>query len=427
MLHVILLILKIIGLLLLAILGLLLLIILIVLLVPIRYKVNAEHGETIRVEGRANWLLHLVRARVSHIEGIFHIRVMVLWFTLFDNLEPKQPKEKKPGKRAARKKADKLSGKKSELSAKQAKDTGDQNKSMGAAAGPDNTAKREATESKEGRPAVTESKITEPKITESMAAEPAAAKRETAEPVTESKPAEKPTEAALQTTPGEPEAATKTEALIKPIEQAVISKKAVQAEKHDKETRVGEADSSGQSRKKKNIFIKINEKIKDIKERMKGIIEKIKGVKERISTFFRELKNKIVKLYDTVVNIRNKIGLISAFIKDKLNREGFRITYSSLKKLLKHILPTRLKSRIIFGTGDPCSTGQALGAMGILYSFYGDKVQIIPDFENKVFEGKHYARGRIRLATLLIIVIKLLLDKRFQQLKRNFQILKEAL
>jgi hypothetical protein len=385
MFHVILLILKIIGLLLLAILGLLLLVILIVLLVPIRYKVNAEHGETIRVEGRANWLLHLVRARVSHIEGIFHIRVMVLWFTLFDNLEPKQPKEKKPGKRAVRKKADKLSGKKSEPAAKQAKDTGDQNKSMGAAAGPDNTAKREATGSKEGKPVVTEP----------MAAEP--------------------------------EAATKTEALMKPIEQAVISKKAVQAEKHDKAAPVGEADSFDQNKKKKNIFIKINEKIKDIKERMKGIIEKIKGVKERIGTFFRELKNKIVKLYDTVVNIRNKIGLISAFIKDKLNREGFRITYSSLKKLLKHILPTRLKSRIIFGTGDPCSTGQALGAMGILYSFYGDKVQIIPDFENKVFEGKHYARGRIRLVTLLIIVIKLLLDKRFQQLKRNFQILKEAL
>jgi hypothetical protein len=65
--------------------------------------------------------------------------------------------------------------------------------------------------------------------------------------------------------------------------------------------------------------------------------------------------------------------------------------------------------------------------MGILYGFYGDRVVIIPDFENKVFEGKHYARGRIRLITLLIIVIKLISDKRFKRLKSNFLILKEAL
>ena len=103
------------------------------------------------------------------------------------------------------------------------------------------------------------------------------------------------------------------------------------------------------------------------------------------------------------------------------------MTYGSIGKLLKHILPRKLKANIIYGTGDPCSTGQILGALSILYSMYGDRVTIIPDFENQRFEGNAMARGRIRLVTILIIVIKLILDKRFRQLRNNVRLLKEAL
>lgn len=160
---------------------------------------------------------------------------------------------------------------------------------------------------------------------------------------------------------------------------------------------------------------------------LKKILLKITKIKDKIITFFQEWINKIKKLFESATSIKQKKDLVFDFIKDELNREGFKLTYSSLRRLLKHILPTKLKSKIIFGTGDPCSTGQALGAMSILYSLYGDKIRIIPDFENSRFEGTHYARGRIRLITLLIIVIKLILDKRFKSLKRNFIILKEAL
>jgi len=153
----------------------------------------------------------------------------------------------------------------------------------------------------------------------------------------------------------------------------------------------------------------------------------VKKIKEIISTFFQGMKDKIRKWIESSVNIKRKIALLLEFVKDEINQEAFKLTYFSLIKLLKHILPTKLKSSIIFGTGDPCSTGQALGALSILYSFYGDKIQITPDFENKRFEGRLAARGRIRLVTILIIVIKLILDKRFKYLKSNMKTLKEAL
>ncbi|MDI9508814.1 MAG: DUF2953 domain-containing protein [Clostridiales bacterium] len=152
-----------------------------------------------------------------------------------------------------------------------------------------------------------------------------------------------------------------------------------------------------------------------------------KRIKEKLMGLLRRIKNKIISMIQRLIAIKHKGALIIDFIRNDVNKEGFRFTYKSLIKLLKHLLPRKLESNLIFGTGDPCSTGQALGGFALLYSFYGDKLQITPDFENKVFKGKHYARGRIRIWTLLIIIIKLLLDKRFKELKTNFQLLKEAL
>ena len=164
-----------------------------------------------------------------------------------------------------------------------------------------------------------------------------------------------------------------------------------------------------------------------IKDKLFYLLNKIIQLKDKTLAFFRAIKERIIRWLTTISDWKNKGSLILEFLKDEINKEGFRISFIKVKKLLKHILPTKLKSQIIFGTGDPCSTGQAIGAMSVLYGIYGNKIKIIPDFENKILEGKHDAKGRIRVITILMIVIKLILDKRFKRLKNNFQILKEAL
>lgn len=157
------------------------------------------------------------------------------------------------------------------------------------------------------------------------------------------------------------------------------------------------------------------------------VYRKLKNIKSRITAFFKGIKRKITAWIRNIGDIRQKIGLVTEFMQNERNKEGFQVTLNSLRKLLKHLLPTQIKSRLVFGTGDPCSTGQALGVLGMFYGLYRDKVVIIPDFEKKRLEGEHRARGRIRLITILIIVIKLMFDKRFKQLRNSFKILKEAL
>ena len=98
MLHIILLILKIIGIVLAVVLGMLFLVLISVLFVPVRYRIRAERQEgddspPVEVYVKVTWLLHLVNVLVRY-PGRVAVRVRILVFTLFRLPQ----KEKKPGR-----------------------------------------------------------------------------------------------------------------------------------------------------------------------------------------------------------------------------------------------------------------------------------------------------------------------------------------
>ena len=82
MLHILLLILKIIGIILAAILGIIILLLGIVLFVPIRYEISAKCDgtvETLKAKAKATWLLHLLRADVLVKGNKIKWQVRVAW------------------------------------------------------------------------------------------------------------------------------------------------------------------------------------------------------------------------------------------------------------------------------------------------------------------------------------------------------------
>lgn len=331
MLHIIFLILKIIGIILLSVLCLLIALILIVLLVPIRYKVEAEHGEHLLVEGRISWLAHIIRANIAVQDGINRIRLRIFGFTIFDSL------------RTAKKKSEKV------------------------------------------RKSVNKSRIRKNKTDIQNHEE------------------------------------------IKELNNTYINDDYnKQGDKHENE-QSPDRRSSELYLDQETSRLDEDKKEEQHESRFRKIFHKIKSIYQSILNFFHRLWSKIKALLTKALRIKHKIKLVQDFISEEINREGLKVALTSIIKLFKHIFPTKLKLRLTFGTGDPCSTGQALGAFSVLYGLYGDNISITPDFENKVFEGKHYAKGRIRIGSLLIIVIKLLLDKKFKKLLRNVKILKEAL
>lgn len=82
MLHVVLLILKIIGIILAALLGLLLLILLLLLFVPIRYKGRLQKEKELLVRAKVTWLLHMVSVPVVFQEGTLSARIKLFGITI---------------------------------------------------------------------------------------------------------------------------------------------------------------------------------------------------------------------------------------------------------------------------------------------------------------------------------------------------------
>lgn len=383
MLHIILMILKLIGFVILALLGLILLIILTTLLVPIRYRIAVEHGEVFYAKGRVHWLLHIIHAEVSYVEDKLHIIVRLFGIVIYDNLKPKEPKARK------RKSAKLNTGTHPIKRSKSGK-------TQYAKRIKDNKTKADSN-------ILIETPTTNPKVSKIQQESYDSIGSSTSDDRFELSNIED-TENIIVPEKKEPEISFANRK----------NNKTDENRKDDNSRKEIPLETEQQtSEKKKSFFQKLSERFHEFKEKL------ISGIKN----FIEKIRN----LFTTVKTFQHKGNLIYEFIRNEMNRQGFSVTFTSLKKMLKHILPTKLKSEIVFGTGDPCSTGQLLGVLGFLYGFYGDKIRITPDFENSRLEGKHDARGRIRLVTILIIVVKLILDKRFKQLKTNATLLKEAL
>ena len=99
LLHILLFLLKLIGIVLLVILGLILLILAIVLLTPIRYRIGASKYQTIQAEGKVTWLFRLIEMVFKLDTGAeegkrLHLSFRIAWLKLYDNQKPKEKRIK---------------------------------------------------------------------------------------------------------------------------------------------------------------------------------------------------------------------------------------------------------------------------------------------------------------------------------------------
>lgn len=101
MLHILLMILKIIGILLLCIIGVLLLVIALVLFVPLRYRIKASKEDTIYANAKITWLCHIVSVRVEYKEEVL-CKVKIFGIPFYDLSKADEKAEKKAAKQKAK-------------------------------------------------------------------------------------------------------------------------------------------------------------------------------------------------------------------------------------------------------------------------------------------------------------------------------------
>lgn len=135
---------------------------------------------------------------------------------------------------------------------------------------------------------------------------------------------------------------------------------------------------------------------------------KQKPPKKEVFKKFKQRYNDFKKNFASFVEKRDKI--LKEY-EDEGNRRAVSRAFRAVGKVLRHVLPKKHRIRICFGTGDPATTGEILGA-GYAASFMlGLNLTVLPDFENKRFSADGYAKGRIRVATLLYIGARLYFNK----------------
>lgn len=106
----------------------------------------------------------------------------------------------------------------------------------------------------------------------------------------------------------------------------------------------------------------------------------------------------------------DKISSIITFIRDYENKSAFNKIKKELAGVFRYLMPDRVRGRILFGTGDPCTTGWVLGAISMFRVVYTEGLVITPDFEEKVFVADGQVKGKVRVIYFLRLFLRGYLD-----------------
>ena len=155
-------------------------------------------------------------------------------------------------------------------------------------------------------------------------------------------------------------------------------------------------------------------------------------ITEKKKGFFEKIKGKIQKIRETICNLINKIKKL-LHQKDELVRilgkeetkQAVAFAWEKLKRLLKHVFPRKLKGYVVYGADNPATTGQVLGILSVVYAKTGQLLEIRPNFQEKQLECDVLIKGHIQVFTLLVIAIKVVLNKELRQLLKEIKNVKE--
>lgn len=189
----------------------------------------------------------------------------------------------------------------------------------------------------------------------------------------------------------------------------------------EKQASFEEEKDSKESKIFKEIPDPIQEKEQKMEESPKNGNSVLEEMGQKFHSFRRKMKSRIAKIKAIPQKIKKRIQSIQAIIQKieeykefffgETNRPAFAHIWQNLKKMLRHILPVRLKGDITFGLEDPYRMGQLLTVLAVFYPLYEDKFTLHPDFEQPGFSGHFFLRGRVIPGYLLFRLLVILSRK----------------
>lgn len=357
-LHILLTILKWIGILILCVLGLVLLLILTVLFVPVRYRLRGNmHGE-IHVRGSISWLLHIlhVSLRYDGDEPVIKFRIFGISLSLGSGNKRTRSHQNRKRKEteSAKQQADDVNAENAEEKSEEEAHTGKETDS-------------------------TETAHTGSKTSAYTGNETSA------------------------------EAANETDSADAEVQQI----KALTGKKPEENGLPRE----NASEKKGGLFAKIKSFFRflyTIPQKIRVLLQKIKVTLQAARQAYRSAKDKVTYICSRISHMWNW------WQHPDTNKAVVHIK-KELRYLWKHAKPRKYAVSLVVGTGDPASTGELLGVLGIVYAWTEGRLQVTPDFAEKRLEADFYMKGRIFGYQLIGIAIRLFLDEHIRSSAGRFR------
>ena len=379
-------------------LGILVSLILIVLFVPLRYRITVKkEEEPLSADVSVSWLLRLVRLHARYYEKKAEGRVQVLNFTLKSFSFP-----------AGHKGGGKETGK--------AVKSGDDASAVPAVSG-------EAETTAEG--------ISDKASAGGSPDKEAAKKTEEQASAGGSPDKEAAPEAETKAAAGDSldkEAAQKTEekaaAGDSPDKEA--GGEAAAGSGSDMET--GGAAAEADSGRAGDKSGKLNSYMDRVREILGRLPDRALGAAERVADLLLKMVNLPSDAYnrtdDTVARITKKLDDIDRKLKPFFSIEAEHVMgrmMSHLRYLWKGYRLRSIEGYVRFGTDRPDLTGRICGLIYLILPARADRYLVDPQFYETVFRTDTDIRGVIRLYRLLVVAVRLLLDKEFRILIRKIR------
>ena len=127
---------------------------------------------------------------------------------------------------------------------------------------------------------------------------------------------------------------------------------------------------------------------------------------------------------DTVARITKKLDAIDRKLKPFFSIEAEHVMgrmMSHLRYLWKGYRLRSIEGYVRFGTDRPDLTGRICGLIYLILPARADRYLVDPQFYETVFRTDTDIRGVIRLYRLLVVAVRLLLDKEFRILIRKIR------
>lgn len=379
-------ILAIIGKILLTILKILLFLLLLILLVtglvlfvPVRYDFSGSyHGNDIRAEGEASWLIHFISLRFWYRDGKTPYILRIAWIKILPG-KIKEKQERKGKQKAGAKHKNKKTARKSNKTTVE-----NESKDSVVKGGRDFLIKNDADRADAGEE-----------------------KLEDVQKVDLKKDIEDKTYP-LKTAEREPD--------IEINENKENIKPDIELGENKTETKKDIKQNKKNNKQKKSLW-------KNIVSKLKGLMQ----IPKKIANTFKKVSDAVKKIFAAVRSGKEKAVLVKEFVFGRECLDFVCVVRDNVLHLWRHIKPKLLRIDMTIGFDDPAVTGQVLGVIAAFCGAAGMMPCVTPDFEKRVFESDIEIKGRVTVFVLLKILIKVYFCEELKEFKKSYKSIREVL